>query len=228
MLSGASTKIASAPALTYARAPQRLVEAQYGARVGAHADQVSGLSRSAMVALIFASMISAGTTFLPAIWPQRLGQAWSSQEHRARAHALVGLHGVHGVLDVAVAVVDVDQHRNVRAAMMSRPPPRYRRSPRARYRGRRSAPGDGKAADEHAVEPGPLDQQRAQRIIAAGNDQQPLLRDGALERLAKAPRGGVVRACHDCLPRGAAVCRHALCFRYWRQVGRKSYPLRQT
>jgi hypothetical protein len=33
-----------------------------------------------MVALIFASMTSAGTTFLPAMCPQRLGQAWSSRK----------------------------------------------------------------------------------------------------------------------------------------------------
>src|SRR5262249_3750531 len=45
--------------------------------------------------------------------------------------------------------------------------------------------GDREAADEHGVESGPLDQQRAQRIVGAGNDQQSSLRDGSVERLAK-------------------------------------------
>jgi hypothetical protein len=41
---------------------------------------VSASSRSAMVALIFASMTSAGTTFFPAMCPQRFGHAWSSRK----------------------------------------------------------------------------------------------------------------------------------------------------
>jgi IS5 family transposase len=46
--------------------------------------------------------------------------------------------------------------------------------------------GDGKAADEHGVEARPLDQQCAQRVIGAGDDEQPLVRDRAVERLAEA------------------------------------------
>src|SRR5262249_16477447 len=45
--------------------------------------------------------------------------------------------------------------------------------------------GAGETADEHGVESGPLDQQRAQCIVGAGNDEQSPLRDGSVERLAK-------------------------------------------
>src|SRR5262249_13560558 len=45
--------------------------------------------------------------------------------------------------------------------------------------------GDREAADEHGVESRLLDQQRAQRIVGAGNDEQSSLRDGSVERLAK-------------------------------------------
>src|SRR5262249_44446703 len=48
-------------------APQRLVEAEYRARIGAHADERLGIKPLRIVALILASMISAGTTSLPAI-----------------------------------------------------------------------------------------------------------------------------------------------------------------
>ena len=66
-----------------------------------------------MVALILASMSSAGNDLLARHVAAALGPGLVLEEHRARAHALVGLHGVHGVLDVAIAVVDVDQDRHV-------------------------------------------------------------------------------------------------------------------
>jgi hypothetical protein len=94
---------------------------------------------------------------------------------------------MHGVLDVAIAVVDVDQDRHIAG--------RDDVVHRCRDVGETLQPdvghaiaraGDRKAADEHGVEAGPLDQQRAQRIIGARDDEQPPLRDGPLERLAKA------------------------------------------
>src|SRR5246127_3264428 len=108
------------------------------------------------------------------------------EKDRARTHAFVGLNGVHGVLDVAVAVVDIDQNRHIAG--------RDDVAHRCRDVGEAleadvghaiSRTGDWEAADEHGVESGPLDQQRAQRIVGAGNDEQSPRPDGSVERLTK-------------------------------------------
>jgi hypothetical protein len=96
------------------------------------------------------------------------------------------LNGVHGVLDVAVTIVDIDQNRHI----AGRDDVAHRRRDvgealEADVGHAIARTGDRETADEHGVESGPLDQQRAQRIVGAGNDEQSPLRDGSLERLAE-------------------------------------------
>jgi len=89
-------------------------------------------------------------------------------------------------LDVAVTVVDIDQNRHIAG----------RKDVAHRCRDVAEAleadvghaiarTGDRETADEHGVESGPLDQQRAQCIVGAGNDEQSPLGDGSVQRLAK-------------------------------------------
>src|SRR5215470_3813256 len=167
-------------------APQRLVEAEHGARVGAHADERLGIKplrhRGPDLGLhgfrwndLLAGHVTAA-----------LGPSLVLEKDRARTHAFVGLNGVHGVLDVAVTVVDIDQNRHIAGrddvAHSCRD---VGEALEADVGDAVARTGDWEAADEHGVESGPLDQQRAQRIVGAGNDEQSPLRDGSVERLAK-------------------------------------------
>ena len=55
-------------------APQRVVEAVHGARVGARDDvEVAAVARAPAAARILRTISSAGITSLPAMWPQRFG-----------------------------------------------------------------------------------------------------------------------------------------------------------
>jgi hypothetical protein len=98
---------------------------------------------------------------------------------------------VHHVLHVAVAVVAVDEHRQV-----ARPHDvAHRRRDLAKTLeaevGHSVARADRReTADEIGLEPDPLDQAGAQGIVRAGHDQDPLVRDGAIDDLAKARRHG--------------------------------------
>src|SRR5262249_52341596 len=145
-----------------------------------------------------------------------LGPSLVLEKDRARTHALVGLNGVHGVLDVAVTIVDIDQNRHVAS--------RDDVADRCRDVGEAleadvgtaiARTGDREAADEHGVESSLLDQQRAQRIVGAGNDEQSPLRDGSVERLAKTSstaHGGLLLAGSA----GPAIgCRLAIISPHW-------------
>src|SRR5262249_49778048 len=99
----------------------------------------------------------------------------------------VALHGVHRVFDVAVAVVDIDQHRHVAGG----DDVAYRRCDVGKsfesdvgYAVART--GNGEAAHEHGVKARALDEQRAECVIGTGNDEQSLFRHRLVERLAKA------------------------------------------
>jgi hypothetical protein len=94
---------------------------------------------------------------------------------------------VHGVLDVAIAVVDVDQDRHV----AGRDDVPHRRGDvgealETDVGNAVAGAGDREAADEHGVEPCPLDQQRAQRVIGARDHEQSPLCNGPVEGLTKA------------------------------------------
>jgi len=87
-----------------------------------------------------------------------LGPGLVLDEHRARSHALVALHGVHRVFHVAIAVVDVDQHRHVgdcdHVAYRSRDVGEAL-EPNVGHPVARA--GNWKAAYEHGIEAGALD-----------------------------------------------------------------------
>jgi hypothetical protein len=94
---------------------------------------------------------------------------------------------VHRVLDVAIAVVDIDQHRHVAGG----DDVAYRRcdvgkSFESDVGHAVARTGNGEAAHEHGVEPRALDEQGAERVIGAGNHQQSVFRHRLVERLAKA------------------------------------------
>ena len=73
-LRGASMKMPSAPAAMKRSARRRASSRPWTARASVRPKiHVSGLRRSAQAARILASASSIGTTFLPAMWPQRLG-----------------------------------------------------------------------------------------------------------------------------------------------------------
>src|SRR5262245_35427005 len=115
-----------------------------------------------------------------------LGPSLVLEKDRARTHAFVGLNRVHGVLDVAVTVVNIDQHRHIAGRDdVAHGCRDVGEALEADVGHAIARTGDGEAADEHGVESRLLDQQRAQRIVGAGNDEQSPLRDGSVERLAK-------------------------------------------
>jgi hypothetical protein len=92
---------------------------------------------------------------------------------RADPHPLIGLDGVHDVLDVTVTVVGVDQDRQVddlenvanrTGNVPKRPQPDvWNPEPRSHY---------GKSPNEARRTSGPRDQPSAQRVIGAEQDQR--------------------------------------------------------
>src|SRR5215510_10315546 len=167
-------------------APQRLVEAQHGARIGAHADERLGIKPLRHSGPDLSLHDFCWNDLLAGHMTAALGPSLVLEKDRARTHAFVGLNGVHGVLDVTVTVVDIDQNRHI----AGRDDVAHRRRDvgealEADVGHAIARTGDREAADEHGVESGLLDQQRAQRIVGAGNDEQSPFRDGSVERLAK-------------------------------------------
>src|SRR5262245_29757916 len=167
-------------------APQRLVEAEHGACVGAHADERLGIKPLRHSGPDLGLDDFRRNDLLAGHMAAALGPSLVLEKDRARTHAFVGLNGVHGVLDVAVTVVDIDQNGHI----AGRDDVAHRRRDvgealEADIGHAIARAGDREAADEHGVESGSLDQQRAQRIVGAGNDEQSPLRNGSVERLAK-------------------------------------------
>src|SRR5215471_13230201 len=167
-------------------APQRFVEAEHRARVGTHADERLGIKPLRHRGPDLGLHDFRRYDFLAGHMTAALGPSLVLEKDRARTHALVGLNGVHGVFDVAVTVVNIDQNRHIAG----------REDVAHRCRDVAEAleadvghaiarTGDRETADEHGVESGPLDQQRAQCIVGAGNDEQSPLSDGSVQRLAK-------------------------------------------
>src|SRR5262249_26869465 len=167
-------------------APQRLVDAEHGARVGAHADERLGIKPLRHRGPDLGLHDFRWNDLLAGHMTAAFGPSLVLEKDRTRTHAFVGLNGVDGVLDVAVTVVNIDQTRHIAG--------RNDVAHRCRDVGEALEPdvghaiaptGDREAADKHGVESGLLDQQRAQRIVGAGNDEQSPLRDGSVECLAK-------------------------------------------
>src|SRR5262245_1296688 len=117
---------------------------------------------SEVTARIFAIISAAGITSLPAIWPQRFGASWASN---MIADTLVGVQGVHRVLDIAIAVVAVDHDGQIAGRhnvgdgggdLAERDQADVGQSPTRADR--------GEAAGEIRLETGTLDQPRTERI----------------------------------------------------------------
>src|SRR5262252_1259666 len=167
-------------------APQRLVEAEHGARVGAHADERLGIKPLRHGGPDLGLHDFRWNDLLAGHMTAALGPGLVLEKDRARTHPFVGLNRVHGVLDVAVTVVDIDQNRHIAGRDdVAHGCRDVGEALEADVGHAIARTGDREAADEHGVESGPLDQQRAQRIVGAGNDEQSPLRDGSVERLPK-------------------------------------------
>ena len=59
-------------------APQRFVEAQRGARIGARDDEEVAALRASTATRIFRTMSAMGTTRRPGVCPHFFGNSWSS------------------------------------------------------------------------------------------------------------------------------------------------------
>src|SRR5262249_4699850 len=185
-LSGASTKIASAPALMPRSARGSASSRPSPERVGAHADELLGIKPLRHCGPDLGLHGFRWNDLLAGHVTAALGPSLVLEKDRARTHAFVGLNGVHGVLDVAVTVVDIDQNRHIAGRDdVAHGCRAVGEALEAAVGHAMARTGDREAADEHGVESGPLDQQRAQRIVGAGNDEQSPLRDGSVERLPK-------------------------------------------
>ena len=121
--------------------------------------------------------------------PAALGPLLVLDQDGAHAHALIGLYRVHHVLDVAVAVVAVDEHRQVAG--------RHDVAHGRRDFAKTLQPDVGyaitradrrEAADEIGLEADPLDQPGAERVMRARNNQNPFVVDGLVDDLAKTGR----------------------------------------
>src|SRR5262249_45350311 len=115
-----------------------------------------------------------------------LGPLLVLDQDRADAHALVALHGVHHVLDVAVAVVAVDEHRRATGrhdvaraggALAEALEPDV---------GHAIARADRReAADEIGLKADLLDDARAERVMRPRHHQKALFLYGLVDDLAK-------------------------------------------
>src|SRR5262249_42012802 len=101
-------------------APQRLVQAQHGARVGAHADERLGIEPLRHSGLDLGLHDFRRNDLLAGHMTAALGPSLVLEKDCARTHALVGLNGVHGVLDVAEPSSISTRTGTSQAAMMSR------------------------------------------------------------------------------------------------------------
>ena len=110
-------------------------------------------------------------------------------QDRAHAHAFVTLHRVHHVLDVAVAVVAVDEHRQVAG--------RHDVAHAGRDFAKTLEPDVGdsiaradrrETADEIRLEADFLYKTRAERVMRAGNNEKSLVPDRRVDDLSKTCR----------------------------------------
>ncbi len=92
-------------------AAERLVEAVHGAGIGARDDEEVLVPPRADRGLDLRHHVCCRDHVLAGHVAAALGRDLVLQENRGRAHRLVALDGVGDVLDVAVAGVAVDQHR---------------------------------------------------------------------------------------------------------------------
>src|SRR4029079_6797904 len=110
-------------------------------------------------------------------------------QDRAHAHALVALHRVHHVLDVAVAVVAVDEHRQVAGRHDVAHAGRNLAEAFYAYGRHAVARADrGEAADEIGLEAELLDDARGERVMRTRDNQEPLVLHGLVDDLAKTRR----------------------------------------
>src|SRR5580692_3302910 len=107
----------------------------------------------------------------------------------AHPHALVGLHRMHDVLDVAIAVVAVDENRQVaRAHDIAHGGGDFAKALQAHIGHAVTGAYGRKAADEIGLEADLLDQPGAERVMGAGHHQESLVLDGFVDDLAEACR----------------------------------------
>ena len=108
-------KMPSTPALRYCSPRRSASSRPCTARASVRAMMKKSLLRRApTAALIFATISVGRDHVLAGHVAAALGRDLVLQEDRGRAHRLVALDGVGDVLDVAVAGVAVDQHRQAR------------------------------------------------------------------------------------------------------------------
>src|SRR5262249_51497296 len=183
-------------------AAQRLVEVVNGARIGAGEDpglRVAAL-RTRRLDLCLRNL--GGDDLLADHVAAAFGPLLIFDQDRAHAHALVALNGVHDVLHVAVTVVAVDEHRQVAGRHDVAHRSRDFADPLETDIGHAVAgAGYRKAADEVGLEADRLNEPRAERVMGAGDDQEPLVLDGPVDDLTK------TRA-HDAAPGFADVRRN--------------------
>ena len=118
-------------------------------------------------------------------------------QDRADAHALVALHGVHHVLDVAVAVVAVDEHRQVAGRHDVAHAGRDLAEALQPDVGHAVARADRReAADEIGLEAELLDDARGERVMRARHHQEPLVLHGLVDDLAETRLG--IERLRDC------------------------------
>ena len=99
-----------------------------------------------------------------------LGRHLVLEEQGLGAHALVGLHRIDDVLDIAIPVVDVHQHRQVgHGHDVTHTRSQFAKRDQADVRHAVAHASHRKAADEVRLEAGLLDQERRQRSCAPGN-----------------------------------------------------------
>ena len=181
-------KMPSTPALRYCSPRRSASSRPCTARASVRAMMKKSLLRRApTAALIFATICRRRDHVLAGHVAAALRRDLVLQEDRGRAHRLVALDGVGDVLDVAVAGVAVDQHRQAR-----------RRHDVADAgadlaEGGQPDVGDGvaradqrEAADRIGREARALDQPRRQRVMGARQQQRLLL----LEQLLPGRRLG--------------------------------------
>ena len=117
-----------------------------------------------------------GNDFLADHVPATLGPLLVLDQDGAHSHALISLNRVHHVLDVAVAVVAIHEHRQVAGGHDVA----HGRCDFAKALqpdvGHAIARADGReTADEIGFEADFLDEPRAERVMGTGNDEEPLL-----------------------------------------------------
>ncbi len=176
---GNSMKMPSAPAARYWSARRNASSRPSTSRASVRARmKVSRLTFSDAYCADLGGHLGGGDHVLAGDMSAALRRELILEHDRRHAHPLVAVQRMHDILDVAIAVVAVDHHRQIAGRhdvghggrdFAERDQPDVGQSP-ARADG-------GKSAGEIGLEAGALDQARAERVERARQDQRALAFD---------------------------------------------------